>query len=137
MKSASKELINQMLKNQSTEITRLRNDIRELHKKIDTRVESTSKKISEKTPSKLFYLFISIFTIIYISGMVATYKKANENTLIFQNGLTSLRVTQTELKERLTYTADKTDKVEIGIDKLQDKLEEAIRDIRKQIREGN
>lgn len=101
-------------------------------KELERKVENLSET---KTPTKLFYLFVSAFSLFYVIGIVRIYQKTTENTIIFEKGIAGVRVTQTELKEKIAYTTVKSEQVENAVYRMQDKIEEAIREIRKQIRE--
>lgn len=115
--------LQERVKEQNEKITGLEKQLRDLSK--------------SKTPTTLFYLFVATFTFIYILGMIRIYQKTTENTLIFEKGVAGLRVTQTELKERLTYTSIKADQIDTSVFRLQDKFDKAISEIRKEIRGKN
>lgn len=106
----------------------------------DEKIKDLEKQVRDlsksKTPTMLFYLFVGTFTFIYIIGMIRIYQKTTENTLVFEKGVAGLRVTQTELKERLTYTSIKADQIDTSVFRLQEKFDKAISDIRKEIRGG-
>lgn len=101
--------------------------IKDLYDKIDKIAES-------KTPSKLFYFFVGTFTLTYIIGMILVYQQTTKNTLIIEKGIAGVRITQTELKERVTYTSIKAEQIETSVFRLQDKLDKAISDIREELR---
>jgi hypothetical protein len=63
--------------------------------------------IKSKVPNKLFYLFISVFSGLFILGIASVYQGMHRNALAFQEGLASVKVTQREIKVILDNTREK------------------------------
>lgn len=128
------QILEQSVQEQKNKIEHLENEVNDLRASIGERFLTASqdaqKELDKKTPSKLFYLFISTFTILYLYGLISVYTKSTQNILAFTQGFTSIRITQTKLAEKLDYTIAKSDHIETEILKLRDQVSEILNKIK-------
>lgn len=57
-----------------------------------------------KVPSKLFYLFVSVYSVLFIAGIVSVYQGMHKNALTFKDGITDVKLMQAELKTAISNT---------------------------------
>lgn len=57
--------------------------------------------IKAKVPNKLFYLFISAYSLLFIAGILSVYTGMHQSALTFQAGISEVKVMQAELKAEL------------------------------------
>ena len=77
-----------------------------------------------KVSNKLFYLYITVYSLFFIGGIVSVYTGMNKNALMFKDGLTEVKVMQSELKTTLKNTDSR----------IQD-LKEEFKDIRAEFKD--
>lgn len=128
------QLLEKSFEEQKYKIEQLEDEVNDLRASIGERFlkasQETQKSLEKKTPSKLFYLFIGTFTLLYLYGIISVYTKSTQNTLAFTQGFTSIRVTQTRLSEKLDYTITKSDDIEKEILKLRDQVSEILNKVK-------
>jgi len=83
--------------------------------------------IKKKVSNKLFYLYISVYSGLFILGIVSVYTGMHNNALAFKEELTKVRVIQAEIKTGLEASSKMTDQ-RIG------DLKEDIKDLRKDLK---
>lgn len=57
-----------------------------------------------KVSTNLFYLFISVYSVLYLLGIMSVYRGMHQNSLTFQAGITDVKVMQAEMKAGLSAT---------------------------------
>ena len=67
--------------------------------------------IKAKVPNKLFYTFISVYSLLFIFGIVSVYKGMHQSALAFQSGISDVKVMQTELKASVKAAESRIDDV--------------------------
>jgi capsule polysaccharide export protein KpsE/RkpR len=59
-----------------------------------------------RVPSRLFYVFVSVYSVLFILGIVSVYKGMHQNALVFQAGLSEVKVVQAEAKAEIAGISD-------------------------------
>jgi hypothetical protein len=75
-----------------------RRDASSAHGDIYTELKGVDRA---KVSNKLFYLFISAYSLLFIAGIVSVYKQATQATITFQEGIADVKLMQTELRSAL------------------------------------
>lgn len=89
---------------------------KEWEEKMTSSHERIWKGIESKVSSRLFYLFITAYTSLFVMGVVTLYGKFENNVASIQQTLTEVRLAQTEVKVSLNNT-------EVRISEIRDHLD--------------
>ena len=65
------------------------------HADIYTEIKTVDRS---KVSTNLFYLFISVYSALYLLGIVFVYKGMHQNSLTFLTGISEVKTMQVELK---------------------------------------
>lgn len=75
-----------------------------------------------KVSTNLFYLFISVYSVLYILGIISVYRGMHQNSLTFQSGITDVKVMQAELKAGLSSADQRIQSVTDDIKDLRNEV---------------
>jgi hypothetical protein len=82
-----------------------------------------------RVPNRLFYTFISVYSVLFIFGIVSVYKGMTQNALTFQGGLAEVKVMQAETRSELKAAIS-------GAEAKVSSMKEEIKDLKRDFRAG-
>jgi cell division protein FtsL len=80
-----------------------------------------------KVPNRLFYTFISVYSVLFVLGIVSVYKGMNQNAITFHDGFAQVRVMQAETKSELKAAISSA---ETKVSGMKDEIKDLKRDLR-------
>jgi hypothetical protein len=123
----------------------LRVDLTRRREILDQRIAEEDKKLWEETKAlergkvsnKLFYIFVCVYSVLFISGIVTVYQGMHSNAINFLGGINDLR---TEQAEKLTKIESSIKVLEYQANtnsRAMDKMETQIGKMSDLIKNGN
>jgi len=85
--------------------------------------EEIKKVERSRVPNRIFYLFVTVYSGLFILGIVSVYSGMHQNALAFQKGLSDVKVMQAELKATAANTGQR-------VGDMKDEIRELKRDLK-------